>query len=115
MPNARALEQLSRKFGAKAEVYLEKIKLALADETEQTKAMLAVYQRYVRGAATEAELREANDRFKDLLKSVGLGFMVILPFSPITIPAIVRLGKKYGIDVLPNAIRSRLENHGDEE
>ena len=109
MLNAMSLEQLSRKFGAKAEVYLKKIKLALADETEQTKAMLATYQRYTQGVATEAELREANKQFKDLMKSIGLGFMVILPFSLITIPAIVKLGKKYGVDVLPNSIRSQME------
>ena len=109
MLNAMSLEQLSRKFRANADVYLKKIKLALADETNQTKAMLATYQRYTHGLATEAELQEANEQFKDLMKSIGLGFMVILPFSPITIPAIVKLGKKYGVDVLPSAIRNQME------
>ena len=109
MQNEMSLEQLSRKFRANADVYLKKIKLALADEAEQTKAMLATYQRYAQGSATEAELKEANEQFKDLMKSIGLGFMVILPFSPITIPAIVKLGKKYGVDVLPSAIRNQME------
>ena len=110
MLNVMSLEQLSRKFRANADVYLKKIKHALADETDQTKAMLATYQRYTQGLATEAELQEANEQFKDLMKSIGLGFMVILPFSPITIPAIVKLGKKYGVDVLPSAIRNQMEN-----
>ena len=104
-----SLEQLSRKFRVNADVYLKKIKLALADETDQTKAMLATYLRYTQGFATEAELQEANEQFKDLMKSIGLGFMVILPFSPITIPAIVKLGKKYGVDVLPSAVRNQME------
>ncbi len=109
MLNGMLLEQLSRKFRANADVYLKKIKVALADETDQTKAMLATYQRYTQGLATETELQEANEQFKELMKSIGLGFMVILPFSPITIPAIVKLGKKYGVDVLPKAIRNQLE------
>ena len=104
-----SLAQLSRKFRANADVYLKKIKLALADETNQTKAMLATYQRYTQGLATGAELQEANEQFKDLMKSIGLGFMVILPFSPITIPAVVKLGKKYGVDVLPSALRNQME------
>lgn len=109
MPNAILLGQISRKFRANAEGYLKKIKLALAEETEQTKAMLATYQRYTQGLATQAELREANEQFKDLMKSIGLGFMAILPFSPITIPAIVKLGKKYGVEVLPSAFRNQME------
>ena len=109
MLNAMSLKQLSRKFRANADVYLKKIKLALADETEQTKAMLATYQRYTQGLATKAELQEANEQFKDLMKSIGLGFMVVLPFSPITIPAIVKLGEKYGVDVLPSSVRKQME------
>ena len=109
MRNGISIEQLSRKFRAKADVYLEMIKVALAEETEQTKEMLATYQRYTLGQATEAELRVANEQFRDLLKSIGLGFMVILPFSPITIPAIVKLGKKYGVEVLPSAVRNQME------
>ena len=113
MRNAMSLAQLSRKFRANADVYLKKIKLALAEETDQTKAMLATYQRYLQGLATESELREANEQFKDLMKSIGLGFMVILPFSPLTIPAIVKLGKKYGVDVLPSAVRNQIESRGN--
>lgn len=109
MLNVMSIEQLSRKFRANADVYLKKIKLALAEETDQTKAMLSTYQRYTQGLATEAELQEANEQFKDLMKSLGLGFMVILPFSPITIPAIVKLGKKYGVDVLPSAVRKQMD------
>ncbi len=105
MLNVKSLDQLSRRFRANAEVYLRKIKLALAEETDQTQAMLATYQRYLQGAATDAELREANEQFRDLMKSIGLGFMVILPFSPVTIPAVVKLGKKYGVEVLPSAVR----------
>jgi len=109
MPFGISFDQLNRKFRANADVYLKKIKLALAEETDQTKAMLATYRRYTQGLATAAELKEANEQFTELMKSIGLGFMVILPFSPITIPVVVKLGKKYGVDVLPSAIRNQME------
>ena len=109
MLNSISLDKLSRKFRENADVYLKKIKLALAEETDQTKEMLATYQRYVQGEAAEAELQEANEQFKDLMKSIGLGFLVILPFSPLTIPAVVKLGKKYGVDVIPSAVRNQMK------
>jgi hypothetical protein len=84
---------------------LEKIKAALAQETEQTKEMLGTYQRYAQGQATEPEMERANTQFKDLLKTLGLGVLAVLPLSPITIPAIVKIGKKYGIEVLPDSFK----------
>jgi hypothetical protein len=55
-------------------------------------------------------MAKANRQFKSFLRTIGLGALAILPFSPITIPAIVELGKKYGIDVLPDAFKSKTPN-----
>lgn len=77
----------------------------LAQETVETKEMIAVYQRYTRGQATDEEMQLANQQFLDVIKGLGLSVVVILPFSPITLPAIVKLGSRVGIDVLPSAFR----------
>ena len=82
---------------------LTKIKKGLAEETMHNKAMLEVYRRYVRNEATQAEMDGANQQFTNFLKTIGLGVLAVLPFSPITIPAVVNLGKKFGIDVLPDS------------
>lgn len=82
---------------------LLKVKAALAQEKVETKAMLHTYQRYVHGDADKAQMKEANKQFVDLIKGLGLGVVVILPFAPITIPIIVKLGKTVGVDVLPSA------------
>lgn len=77
----------------------------LAQEKEETKQMLQVYRKFTQGEATKEELKEANEQFVDVLRSLGLSVVVILPFSPITLPAIVTLGHKLGIDILPSAFR----------
>jgi hypothetical protein len=84
---------------------LKRIKSALGRETEQTKKMLEIYQRYVQGEATMKEMDEANKQFLSFLKTIGLGVLAVLPFSPITIPAMVNLGKKVGIDILPDSFK----------
>jgi hypothetical protein len=79
------------------------VKHALAQEKQETIDMLQTYRRYTQGKATKDELNTANNQFIDLLKGVGLGIFAILPFAPITIPLIVKLGRMVGVEVLPSA------------
>lgn len=81
------------------------LKRGLAQETVETKKMLQVYHRYTQGEVTEQELQEANRQFGNVLKSLGLSIVVILPFSPITLPALVKLGDKLGVDILPDSFK----------
>ena len=53
-------------------------------------------------------MEEANKQFRDLVKGLGLGVVVVLPFSPITIPIIVKLGQRLGVDVFPTAVKEQL-------
>ncbi|MBE1302312.1 MAG: hypothetical protein GJ680_20670 [Alteromonadaceae bacterium] len=85
------------------------LKRGLAQEREETKAMLITYQRYTKGLASEAEMREANEQFKDVIRGLGLSVVAILPFSPITIPAIVKLGEKIGVEVIPSGFKNMEE------
>jgi len=85
---------------------LEKLKVGLALETEQTKDMLMVYLMQSRGEATPERMKTANKQFRDLLRSLGLGVIIVLPFSPITLPLIVKLGRRLGIEILPDSFRN---------
>ncbi len=87
---------------------LVKLKDILKQESIETKEMLEVYQRYTRGEATKKEMEEANKQFRDVIKGVGLGVIIVLPFSPITIPIIAKLGKRLGVDVFPTAVKEQM-------
>ena len=89
------------------------VKRGLAQETVQTKAMLDTYRKYLLGQASDAEMQLANEQFRDVLRGLGLSIVVILPFSPITIPAIVKLGEPFGVTVLPSSFS--VEHRADSE
>jgi hypothetical protein len=79
------------------------LKIALAQEKQETKEMLSIYKRYTQGHSSKAELKRANEQFVDILKGLGLGVFALLPFAPITIPLVVKLGRLVGVDVLPSS------------
>lgn len=79
------------------------LKIALAQEKHETKEMLSIYRRYTHGDVTKEELAKANSQFVDILKGLGLGVFAVLPFAPITIPLVVKLGRWVGVDVLPSS------------
>ena len=79
------------------------LKIALAQEKQETKEMLSIYKRYTQGETSKIEIKQANEQFVDILKGLGLGVFAILPFAPITIPLLVKLGNAVGVDVLPSS------------
>ncbi|ASD69040.1 hypothetical protein [Pseudoalteromonas piscicida] len=79
------------------------LKCALEQEKQETKEMLEIYKRYTLGRAHKAELKTANAQLVDILKGLGLGVFAVLPFAPITIPIIVKVGQLVGVDVLPSS------------
>ena len=73
------------------------LKAALANESEQTKEMLQVYlRRSIGEKVTRQEMSRANSQFRDLFKSAGLGVILFLPFSPITLPFLARRSERFG-------------------
>ncbi len=48
-------------------------------------------------------MHTANEQFLDILKGLGLGVFAVLPFAPVTIPLVVKLGQWVGVDVLPSS------------
>ena len=97
-----------QKYKDKVQNLLINIKEVLKQESIETKAMFETYQRFTKGEATAKEMEEANEQFRDVIRGLGLGVIVILPFSPITIPLIVKLGKKLGIEVFPSSVKDQI-------
>lgn len=93
---------------------LLKIKTAMAEESDATREMVSVYYDYSLGYATKKDLKSANRQFRSLLRTLGLGVMIAIPFSPITIPIVVKLGKKFGVDVLPDSLQRKTSEMRDE-
>jgi len=86
----------------KIEKYLLKLKDAFLDETIENKKMLDIYVKYIEGYASDDEIEEANYQLKQVFRSLGLGILVILPFSPISIPYVLKRAKEYNIDLIDN-------------
>jgi hypothetical protein len=82
---------------------LIRVKIALAQEKVETKEMLIIYRRYTIKQATPEEMKQANKQFLDVLKGLGIGVFAVLPFAPITIPIVIKLGKWVGVDILPSS------------
>ena len=119
----KAKETLAQKFWLRAYIYfalnanyvrdrlvhsLEILKKGLENETAQTKEMLKTYVQQSQGQASPDDIKLANKQFRDLLKSMGLGVIIVLPFSPITLPLVVKLGRKLGVEVLPDSFKDLL-------
>ena len=86
----------------KIEKYLLKLKDAFLDETIENKKMLDIYVKYIEGYASHDEIEAANYQLKQVFRSLGLGILVILPFSPISIPYVLKRAKEYNIDLIPD-------------
>lgn len=99
----RVLRLQRRKSMIKIRFSMIRLQQALSQEKDETKQMLRIYHNYVMGHASKAELKVANQQLGDVLRATGLSIFAILPFAPITIPLIVKLGRKLGIEVMPSA------------
>ena len=91
---------------------LSKLQESFLVENRENKKMLDVYIKYAEGSASNEELDFANEQLKQILKNLGLGILIILPFSPITLPYIFSKAKELNIDLIPNWYKS-LSNEDD--
>lgn len=86
----------------KLQKYILKLKESFLEETEENRKMLDIYVKSIEGLASEDEIKYADNQLKQIFKNLGLGVLTILPFSPITIPYIVKKAQEFGIDLIPN-------------
>ena len=80
--------------------YLENLANALKEENEANTEMLDNFYTYLE-TEDKRYLQLANNQLKEILKGAGFGILLILPFSPITIPYLFKRAKKLGIDIIP--------------
>jgi hypothetical protein len=105
----RVMRLQRRKSMSRIRFSMIRLRMALSQETEETKRMLQIYQRSLKGKATQAELRFANHQLVDVLRATGLGIFAVLPFAPLTIPILIKVGRKLGIEVLPSSFQPKAE------
>ena len=96
----------------KYQKYLLQLKEVFLEENQENTKMLDVYFKFIDGKATDDELNDANKHLEELIKSLGMGFLVLLPFSPVTIPYLVKKAKEHKIDIIPRWYKS-LRKHQD--
>ena len=96
-------------FGRNIRKALVLLKNTLEQESESTKEMLKTYYSYTQGKIKEEDLEQANKQLKELIRDLGFGFLTILPFAPITIPILVKLARKYEIDIVPEWFKESLK------
>jgi len=82
------------------------LKMALSQEKAETKEMLVIYRKYTQRQASKEELKIANEQFVDIVKGLGIGVFAVLPFAPITIPVMIKLGKLVGVNILPSSFNN---------
>ena len=64
--------------------------------------MLDTYANYIDGTASDKEIDEGNYQLKQVFRSLGLGILVVLPFSPISIPYVLKKAKQHNIELIPD-------------
>ncbi|MDA8916106.1 hypothetical protein N9J63_02045 [Gammaproteobacteria bacterium] len=86
----------------KLQKYILKLKESFLEESEENRKMLDIYVKSIEGQASKEEIKDADNQLKQIFKNLGLGILTVLPFSPITIPYVVKKAQEYGIDIIPN-------------
>ena len=85
----------------KIQKFILKLKDSFLEESEENKKMLDIFVKQIEGTASEDEIDYANEQLNEIFKRLGLGVLTILPFSPITIPYVIKKAQELGIDVIP--------------
>ena len=80
--------------------YLENLINALGEENEANREMLDNFYSYLE-TNDKFYLKAANKQMREILKGAAFGILLILPFSPITIPYLFKRAEKLGIDIIP--------------
>ena len=97
----------------KHQVYdrLEKIFLAIKNEKKETQELGLLLKKYATqsGKLSRDEIKIVKDQFVDLLKITGLSIPLIMPFSPVIIPLMMKLGQKVGVRILPTSFYDKEE------
>ena len=86
----------------KIQKFLFKLRDSFLEESEENRKMLDTYANYIDGTASDKEIDEANYQLKQVFRSVGLSILVVLPFSPVSIPYVLKKAKEHNIELIPD-------------
>ena len=91
----------------------EKILNAIKNEADETKEMASLIKKYINDNKnfTADDERAVKEQLKDLLKLAGLSVPALVPLMKFSIPFIIKLGQKLGIDILPSSFNSTSDIH----
>ena len=92
--------------------YLDNLINALKEENEANTLMLDNFYKYLE-TEDKIYLKLANKQLREILKGAGFGILLILPFSPITIPYLFKRAETLGIDIIPSWYK-KLDLNDDE-
>ena len=84
---------------------LANIFMAIKNQKEETQELAQLLKKYVEqeGSLSSEEMKKVKEQFSDLLKIAGLSIPIIMPFSFVIIPLIMKLGQKVGVKILPTS------------
>tara|TARA_B100000614_G_C14362405_1_gene417751 strand:+ start:223 stop:564 length:342 start_codon:yes stop_codon:yes gene_type:complete len=78
------------------------LKEVLKTESRESSQMLDIYYRYIAGEnISKDDLEKANEQLRDVLKGLGALGIFALPGGVLAIAFLVKVGKYFGIDILP--------------
>lgn len=102
----------SKRRGLKARLIasLLRLKKGLEKEGVETREMFSIYGRYTQGHATKEEMALANKQFMEIVKGLGVGVLLVLPFAPLTLPFVIKLGEGLGVDIIPSSFKDDKEH-----
>ena len=86
----------------KIKQYILRIKDSFTEETDENRQMLDIYMKHLDGSATDNDINKATRQLKQVFKSFGMGILLILPFSPISIPYVLKKAKELEIELIPD-------------
>ena len=86
----------------KIKQYILRIKDSFIEETDENRQMLDIYMKHIDGSASDNEIKKANHQLKQVFKSFGMVILLILPFSPISIPYVLKKAKELEIELIPD-------------
>ena len=81
---------------------LQRLRVELEKENDANRAMLQTYAHWAEGKADRTELKRANKQLREMFRTIGFGGLIILPFSPITIPWLIMMSNRLNIRLLPD-------------
>ena len=85
----------------------------ISREVGDTKEMIRIYYKWLRGQATPQDISVANAQVKDLLKGSVLATLFAVPAGSLLIFALVKLAKRFGIELIPS-FKSNSEDNKNE-